>query len=563
LKSMNVHIITGSIRSRRLLFKEYFHRFTLPAAHLILAGLLFIVTAIPLYAQKPIDYILLLDTSESMFRQGGNEVELIITSIMKDRLSYQDRFHLLSFAENPEFEIQKTLRDKESVQEVLARLMIIQPIEKNTDIVAALKFLTDYMSELPLSTDKQVLIISDDVHNPPGDSLFTSTADNTGRIETISSFLRRNGWAVEILLYPELESSEGPDARFVQRGLLKQLAELLGTEVVVFEGSVDGLSMLDAGEDVQEQSLSAGGAQESESKSAEKTEKPVMMSGNFIWLILAFIVVFILLFFLIRRVFSTAGSGSRIAGSGGEAQTTLMGVRSKDDEAAVPSFTRTGSDSTSVLSDAKRSRTRERETPYGTEVQRKKTETDTPAGKKQKDNSGVSVLSAFAARDRSEREGLALRSVSRSNEKKAGDWEDRRQSARFKEKEGQDAIEMRVDFQRNTFRKNTRWFDQGDSFSIGQEGVADFVIYSIDVSGVIATIRRKGETYTLNPEQKEYFPELKNALSPCLNRNIRIISPDTGFATTIRFHKWLSPLDRLNRMLHVIDKPGKPDADLD
>lgn len=565
---MNVPITTGSRKSSRRNSRARYFRFDTSAVRLCAAGVLFVLLTSPVFAQKSVDFVLLLDNSESMFRQNGNKAELMVSDIMKNRLSYRDRFHLISFAGEPEHEIDRVLRDKESIQEVLARLMMLQPLEEDTDIVSALKFLTEYMSELPLNSEKQVVIYSDDIHEPPEESLFREEAENAGRIETIASYFKRNGWKVNVILFSGGETGSGTDTGggFRQTGLLVRLAELLGTEVTLFSGDTASLADITGAKTAAEGGT--GGTEgiqeaEAEGSEAEGREKAGQAGGlgsmGLIWLILIFVVVFILLFLLIRRVFGTSGTERTAPRQPSEG--AQLGMRRADDREQT-SFTRAKSDATSILSEAKGRRSGERETPYGArQTESEEERAGRTLQKKPKSDSGVSVLSAFAARERGEREGLTIRTPGRT----AADRGSRQaqQISQFKGREGQTAIEMRVDFQRNTFRKNTRWFDEGSSYSVGQQGVADFEITSIDVSGVIASVRRKGDKYVFTPEQPEYFPDVKKGLENCLNRNIRIISPDTGFATTVKFHQWLSPLDRLNRMLHVIDKPGKPDPDIE
>ena len=552
---MNVRTITESKKSIRRIFRPHPHAFHRPAVRLFTAGILFLLFTFPLSAQKPVDYVLLLDNSESMFRQDGSNIELIIRDIMKNRLGFQDRFHLLSFASEPEYEIDRVLRDKESVQEILTHVMMLQPLAEDTDIISALKFLTEYMTELPLNTEKQVLIFSDDIHDPPDNSDYTDPTENNERIDSIASYIRRNGWKVDIVLFEgsgeQIDSSD--NTAFLQKGLLSRLAELIGSPAVPFAGDVESFALIpvEESEGTAEDTKDTASSELSSNGAAGFDESEKSNTGKIILLILGFLLIFILLFLLIRRVFGSSGSEKGAPREPSEGP--MFGIRSSAEREST-SFTRVESDSASILGDAKKRRVGGRETPYGPYQEEKEKGKDELPSSKTADNSGASVLSAFAARERGNREGLSVRLPGK---------QDGSRSARYKGREGQSAIEMRVDFQKNTFRKNMRWFDDGSSFSIGQAGISDFEISSIDVSGVIATIRKKGEAFRFTPEQPEYFPDVKSPLSDCLNRNIRIVSPDTGFATTIRFHQWLSPLERLNRMLHIIDKPGKPDPDID
>lgn len=526
---------------------------------------------------------MLLDNSESMFRQNGNRVELVVTEIMKNRLGFQDSFHLLSFAEEPDFEISRVLHDRKDIEDVLAHLMMIQPVNEYTDIVGALGFLTDYISELPLHTTKHILVLSDDVHEPGPGGDYLDPADNLERIKAVSDYIKRNGWKINIVLIPELSGTASTSGGIVQRGLLVKLAEDLGTEAVLFnddmkigdlklpEGSTSSpVEVGSAGENAGEDTVASG----TDSGDAEAEESGFKFDRIYLYIFL-FILVFVLLFLLIRRVFSSSADSDK---------TVVRGVR-KGDEETLKAAASAGSEGLDVLKGARKQSFTDRETPYGDyrkdsgrtglplrddsalkDAKRK----DAQKIKKGSDSKktiadGAAALSAFASRSHDRDANFTAGFTRRTNtlpsgsEKKSSTL----QKSSLQGKPGQKAIEMKVDFQKNKLGHNMHWFDPAASFSVGEPGVSDFEIHSIDVSGVIGTIHRKNDIYTFYIDQPEYYPELKERIENCLGRTIRITSPDTGYTTSIVFKPWISTLERLNRLLHMTEKPGKPDPDLE
>ncbi len=589
---MNVRIITQSGRSKRhpsritgggRLFRPG------PIARLCVMGFLLLLLVFPLAAQKPIDFVVLLDSSESMFRQSGNRSELVVTEIMKNRLSYQDSFHLLSFAGEPDFEISRVLRDQEQIEDVLTHLMLVQPLEKHSDIVSALRFLTDYISELSLHTDKQILILSDDVHEPGPESLYQDPTDNLDRIESIARYIQRNGLKINIVLIPELEENLANPAGMVQRGLLVKLAELLDIEISVLKDDMD-ISSLNLLED-SDSSTAIGGADsqtEVGSDSAADGEKPATgasffrMDNPYFYVVLL-IILFLLLFFLIRRLFGSSGS-DRVSPSqsadeeslktlsAGAASArkfdydALKGAKQRSGERETPygDYTRESRDSTLPLKSDSRKSASEQKSLFGQKsTTDKKRDALSSTGERRSLSEGAFTLAEFASRDR-EKKAPALQDFGRPSVK-VPTVEKKKTSSTYRAplegKPGQVAIEMRVDFQKNKLGRNMRWFDPGAGFSVGEPGVSDFEIHAIDTVGVIATIRREEDNYIFTAEQPEYFSDLRQPVEHCLGRTLRVTSPDTGYTTSIVFKPWISTLERLNRLLHMTEKPGKPDDD--
>jgi Mg-chelatase subunit ChlD len=119
-----------------------------------------------------IDLIVMVDTSESMFRVFPDLVSYLLTDLLTKRLRFGDTFHLLTFADTPEVEISSVVDTEQSIERILRRLFLLKPLGSYTDLVAALKFLAAYTRELPEGNRKTILLLTDGVHDPPPDSLY-------------------------------------------------------------------------------------------------------------------------------------------------------------------------------------------------------------------------------------------------------------------------------------------------------------------------------------------------------------------------------------------------------
>jgi hypothetical protein len=130
---------------------------------------------------------------------------------------------------------------------------------------------------------------------------------------------------------------------------------------------------------------------------------------------------------------------------------------------------------------------------------------------------------------------------------------------------GELPIEMRVDFQRPTPARNLGWFKEGEERSIGGPGSgADFIISTIPVEGIIAKVRRTGDSFVFEPQDRTFFPEYHlHEGENVLGKRIKVRSPETERITNFSLREWAPTKDRLNRYLHKVDEPGVPKDDID
>lgn len=174
---------------------------SLLAAVLVLALL---VTAAPVVAQERVDLIILLDSSRSMLRYYNQVVDYVVTEAIRKYLRFGDGFHLMNFADTAQLEVAKVLRTEEDVRTVLSRLYLMYPLGRNTDLITALRGVSQYVSGLGSASSKYIILITDGMHSPSPDSMFASyTADEVrAEMERSATRIRERGWIMRIVKVP-------------------------------------------------------------------------------------------------------------------------------------------------------------------------------------------------------------------------------------------------------------------------------------------------------------------------------------------------------------------------
>ncbi len=150
------------------------------------------------------DVIVLLDVSQSVLPYFHDITDYVVSSVVKDFLRIGDTFHLLSFGESTQVEIAQRVGGEQDVRSILARLYLLYPVARNTDLVSACGYLYQYLADLPESRRKVVVLITDGVQNPsrtsPVYGLDSAAADR--ELDTAASRIRSNGWPVYIIKVP-------------------------------------------------------------------------------------------------------------------------------------------------------------------------------------------------------------------------------------------------------------------------------------------------------------------------------------------------------------------------
>ncbi len=169
----------------------------------VLSAVILLLLLIPAAETRAnsVDAVVLIDTSGSMFNYFDDTREYLIERILTEQLTIGDSFHLLSFAGEPDYEISRKMKGLEEIKPVIARLMLLQPLGRHTDLVSAFKSLYDYVSDLPLESRKEIFILTDGIHDPPPGSPYPVSAGNSSDVAEIAASMRRNGWYVHIIQF--------------------------------------------------------------------------------------------------------------------------------------------------------------------------------------------------------------------------------------------------------------------------------------------------------------------------------------------------------------------------
>ena len=181
---------------------------------LILILLLAAICVLPISA-KPIDVVVMLDTSESVMPIYEDLVNYIVKNVLSNHVRFGDTFHLINFDSNPELIYSGQLQNSDDLEKVVAALFLLNPLGKHTDLILALKYLNQYVSSLSDSGNSEVIILTDGIHDPPPGSPFMNiyeTDEKTGEkinlLENELKSITRNGWNVSLVRLPENGKTE-------------------------------------------------------------------------------------------------------------------------------------------------------------------------------------------------------------------------------------------------------------------------------------------------------------------------------------------------------------------
>jgi hypothetical protein len=184
-----------------------------------------------------IDLVVMIDTSESMFPYFDDVTNYLIQDLLTSKLHKGDTFHLLSFSSVPEVEISLSVNSDASAQQAFGRILLLHALGRYTDLVSALQFLSMYVKELPEKNPKQIILITDGVHDPPPGSRFkTDAAAVQAAIADITSTLRKEGWTFNILKVPP-QPAPGEEGR---KSYLADIAQGLGVAIVPYKVNDSG-----------------------------------------------------------------------------------------------------------------------------------------------------------------------------------------------------------------------------------------------------------------------------------------------------------------------------------
>jgi hypothetical protein len=166
--------------------------------------LVLLAAVAPVVAQERVDLIILLDSSRSMLRYYNQVVDFVVSDAIRQYLRFGDGFHLMNFADTVQLEVAKVLRTEEDVRTVLSRLYLMYPLGRNTDLITALRGVSQYTSGLGSTSSKYIILITDGMHSPAPDSIYASysAAEVRAEMERSATRIRERGWTMRIVQVP-------------------------------------------------------------------------------------------------------------------------------------------------------------------------------------------------------------------------------------------------------------------------------------------------------------------------------------------------------------------------
>lgn len=542
---------------------------------------LFLIS-IQLIVSEQIDNIVLLDTSESMFPYYSGTIDFLIEDIVQEQLEPGDTFHLLSFNDFPEYEISRTIRNESEIQEIFDRILLLQPIGKYTDLISAFSFLYEYTEKLQLNSIKRIIILTDGIHDPPPGSPYPISIDNNKNIVKISENMKRQGWDVSLIQFPLVHgiineqsntallssdtesgdninnSSSGSESQDKvlqgENNLFPLIAKTLNETVIPFENGNETTSHDITGSPQIQYPDDLGNV----GNKFEAVFNIINHSNDTILLKL-----------------------NSIISQDGILYDNPVSIKLDPDEKKLvklllklPDDTKKGSYNTDIefiFNDSYRAYPRNGKLSYFYDPEISSINYVINTRFILYIILGIIVLlilayillgiyKYFNMSDHSYERYNKSTDTKKSDISKTPKILTRHKNINKKNIKGQIAIEMVVKNQnRQIGHRNIHSIGESHPLSVGGAGSEYFLIF------IIATGKRIGEIVMENgivsfiPKDKDFFPELNgNKFINCLSIPIKIVNKK-GIETYIIFNEWISPVERLNRIMHLLDNKGMPE----
>jgi hypothetical protein len=181
-----------------------------------------------------VDLVVVMDTSESMFPHFEDLRSYLLEDLLKEKLHRGDTFHLLSFSGSPELETAVQLADERAAEKAFGRLALLAPLGRYTDLIAALRFVHQYVRQLPEGNPKTILLLTDGIHDPPPGSPNRLPPEGArAAVRAAAEAIRREGWTVQALKVPaELTAADKANGL---PSYLEEIAAGLGIAVIPYD----------------------------------------------------------------------------------------------------------------------------------------------------------------------------------------------------------------------------------------------------------------------------------------------------------------------------------------
>jgi hypothetical protein len=228
----------------------------------ILCVLLISLVSIAAHSE-PLDFVVLLDISESMLPYFDDTLNYLIKDILGQHLEPDDGFHLLSFADTPDIEVAFDIQASNDIDNALQRIYLLQPLGRYTDLIRALKYLQLYTAGVRSVSSKRILILTDGIHDPPPESPFPPKADGYGDlISQIAREIQEAGWVVSLVRFPTPSAAADSSSSISTDSPGDTVSDALSSEGIKSNsdrtGGIDTESQVDSNIKVESDSDSTG-----------------------------------------------------------------------------------------------------------------------------------------------------------------------------------------------------------------------------------------------------------------------------------------------------------------
>ena len=582
----------------------------------ILAIILLIFVCFVVYGQdtNPIDLVLLLDTSSGMSSSYENVNNYITGALLTEFLRTGDTFHLITFSGTPMLDIVRRVSARGDIETIIGRMMLQYPVERGSNIAAAVTYAEQYITSLP-SRPKKIVIVStaasdtnniinaarqrlnsanttlDFVQVTPGQPLTNLPSSGRSSVPArTTTATTPAATTTAVTTPPPAVATTVTTTTPVTTGTTATTPPAAATTVTTTPPAATGTSTTTppaAATTVTTTTPAVTGTSTTTTPPATTTVTTTTTTQE-------------------QR--QDTGTPSQPSGTQTVQTTTIAtGTSGTSSQTSSEPSTETTSNETSIIQDGGRSGTIEVQdsTPSeSTGTQRSEQET-TPArtperlretGSSQNSSMpfiiGIIVLLVlilglvifFASRRLGSSPNRVVAEVASGGKKESTPFADdhskdlakyaavqtKQRTTPYSDRpvkidnskpvlinpSGPLLINLFVEDQNTAIgKRNIHSLKSGYSLTIGG-GKSDFLIFLVQIPPNIGEVHRDGSQLTFIPRKSKYFPDLgSNELRDCLSKTIRVIS-DRHYEMRIRFEMYEDPLIALNRMLTSVSLPG-------
>ena len=484
---------------------------------LVLILILVVVAGVFSQSSGPMDLVVLLDTSTSMSSHYRQTSDYLIGPFLREFLRIGDTFHLISFSHSPRLEISRRMENVGDVEAVIGRLLLMYPLDNQTDLQSAITFSEQYSRNLPGGRPRKIVLVTD------GDAPGTQ-----GIVDSSTGRMRSAGIEFQYIKVPVSgtgPSSGRPQAQTATSQASTPVAAVPSTAPATSTAPVTSPSPATTTTPATQTPSTAPATQPSTapstspaastptapattpspaSPSTQSTTSPgpaaapqAASSGGFTMpdlplpllialLLLALLLLALLIWFLARRLQSSPNRAMARAAGPVDSSGLMSSYAEEQKKQARPDLAYPPKDIKPL-----------------------------PKDKVYKEEEFISG------------EGDPV------------------------------MLNLFVEDQNTAIgRRNIHAVKPGYSFSVGG-GKSDFLIFLVNIAPHIADVTYDGKNCTFTPRKPEYFPDLgSQSVHACIGKSIRVMS-EKKYELHIRMERYQDPLKVLNKMLRSITVPGE------